>query len=179
MVAFEEKWVDITIPEINPKEKIKVSNFGRIKSFRVRPINGKILSGTYLGGYNVVAIERIDGKRKTLFVHRLVAENFVSKNSNNHSEIIHLDYDKSNNNADNLKWVTKAQCLKHKQNSKDYNKTKIRNSKLTEKKVKELKNLIYQNNHSLSELARMFNVTHTQVSRIKNGKNWAHIKVNV
>jgi hypothetical protein len=41
--------------------------------------------------------------QRTVYLHRLVAENFV-ENPNRHTEINHKDEDKTNNRAENLEW---------------------------------------------------------------------------
>lgn len=47
----------------------------------------------------------IDGKRRRVKVHRLVAEAFIP-NPLNLPEVDHDDRDKTNNNVSNLKWIT-------------------------------------------------------------------------
>lgn len=46
---------------------------------------------------------RLNGKQKTAYVHRLVAEAFIS-NPNGYKEINHKDENKANNCSDNLEW---------------------------------------------------------------------------
>ena len=55
------------------------------------------------------------GKRPKLYkVHTLVAEHFIDKpKSKVKLEINHLDGDKSNNNIDNLEWVTRQENMAH------------------------------------------------------------------
>lgn len=47
----------------------------------------------------------VEGKRKSIMVHRLVAEAFCD-NPNNYTIVHHIDGDRNNNKAENLEWVT-------------------------------------------------------------------------
>ena len=55
----------------------------------------------------MINIQAINGKRKGELIHRLVALHFVD-NPNNYTEVDHLDRDKENNNAENLRWCTRS-----------------------------------------------------------------------
>lgn len=57
-------------------------------------------------GYLVICAS-VDGKRKNLRVHRLVAEAFIP-NPNNLPMINHKDENKTNNNVENLEWCSCA-----------------------------------------------------------------------
>tara|TARA_R110000796_G_scaffold158453_1_gene275157 strand:- start:411 stop:869 length:459 start_codon:yes stop_codon:yes gene_type:complete len=57
-----------------------------------------------------------NGKKKTLKIHRLVALHYIP-NPENKPHIDHIDRDPSNNNIDNLRWVT---CLENHQNKGDF-----------------------------------------------------------
>ena len=82
-------------------------------------------------------------------VHRLVAEYFLTPKSPKHTVVGHLDYNKMNNAAVNLKWMTPEENYKHQQSSpivikeKKDRVTKYRDTprgaKLSVEKVAELK----------------------------------------
>lgn len=63
------------------------------------------------GGYMMIGMS--DGKKRTTFSeHRLVALLFLD-NPNNYTEVNHIDFDKSNNNVDNLEWISRSDNMKH------------------------------------------------------------------
>ena len=62
-------------------------------------------------------ILRKNGKSYNERVHRLVAKTYIS-NPNNNPEVDHIDRDKLNNSADNLRWVSRSENLKNRDVSK-------------------------------------------------------------
>ena len=97
----------------------EVSSFGRVRSLDrtvyfknskgKRTYKGKILKQKYHYGYAMVNINK-NKKLFCLYVHRLVAETFLPKPSDK-NVVNHIDGIKSNNNVNNLEWVT------HKENN--------------------------------------------------------------
>lgn len=88
-----------------------VSSLGRIKNTKTnRLLNPKELGN----GYKQVSLKMNDtGKFKKEYIHRLVAKYFI-ENPDNKKEVNHKDGNKSNNNMDNLEWVTPSENQKHK-----------------------------------------------------------------
>lgn len=78
----------------------KVSNYGRVKSVKKQLVLKTCGSGNR---YKTVAL--CNGMRKTFRVHRLIAAAFIP-NPDNKPCIDHIDGDRANNHADNLRWVT-------------------------------------------------------------------------
>lgn len=81
-------------------------------------------------GYKITSLKK-DGKYKMYYVHRLVAKYFI-QNTNNHLEVNHIDFDKSNNNYLNLEWCSRQENMNHFKNNSlfDYTTRKY-NSKFT------------------------------------------------
>lgn len=65
---------------------------------------GQLKQGLHTKGYKTVALTK-DGKTKSLFVHRIVAEAFIP-NKNNLPMVNHKDEDRTNNFVENLEWCT-------------------------------------------------------------------------
>lgn len=98
------------------RNQYAISNKGRIVSFREKTEDGKLLKGTLVQGYRVFKAKP-DGQNVTLFIHKIVAETFNKKSGRKAEFVIHLDHDKLNNKAENLKWVTREELNDHLKNS--------------------------------------------------------------
>ena len=106
---MKEIWKDIK----NFEGLYQVSNLGEVKSLeRIVTIGlgnkikleEKIMKFTKRSGYYNLVLRK-NGKRYSKQVHRLVAEAFIS-NPENKPQVNHKDFNKLNNNIDNLEWVT-------------------------------------------------------------------------
>jgi DNA invertase Pin-like site-specific DNA recombinase len=109
----------------------------------------------------------------------LVALHFVSQKADDDQFVIHLDYDKLNNEVTNLKWVTRAQLTAHNRlNPANLNKRKPstgKHYKLNPGKVKIIKQMLLSGKSRPKMIAKQFGITSTQVTRIKKGENWKHV----
>lgn len=82
----------------------EVSDHGEIKSLRSMKIRKPIFNSQ--NGYNALVLSG-DHFKKTMYVHRIVAEAFV-ENPKNYGFVNHKDENKLNNVVSNLEWCTKA-----------------------------------------------------------------------
>ena len=103
-----ELWKDI-----NGFKDYMISNMGRVKSKARLSRQNHVLPERILSqhhnssGYKYVDCVN-DFGRKHLLVHRLVAQAFVD-NPRCLNEVDHIDTNKENNNADNLRWCTHSE----------------------------------------------------------------------
>lgn len=121
------------------RNQYAVSNKGRLVSFRVEIGDGKILNGTLIQGYKTFKAKP-NGENITLFVHKIVAENFVKKTSKKAEFVIHLDHNKTNNKAENLLWVTRTELSEHLKQSPKlkayYNRGEAKATKIAKQEAK-------------------------------------------
>lgn len=123
--ADKEIWRDIRGYE----GLYKVSNFGRVKGLYF--INNKFkhpkehfLKPCVKDNKYLYVSLRKNGQRKNKYIHRLVAEAFLSKVEGKNI-VNHINYDVTNNKAENLEWCTQKEnvnysCehMKHQKNAK-------------------------------------------------------------
>jgi hypothetical protein len=158
----------------------EVSNYGRIKSFCYDKIEGRIVKPGVIKGFLNVSFMS-GGKKKSFLVHKITAEVFVDKTEEGQDTVIHLDWNKGNNNYSNLVWVTKSEAYKRmfkrihekRRNSKE---KIITYSKLNAEDVVRIKSML-QRGITQNVIAKLFCVSEMQITRIKRGENWSHIKV--
>lgn len=101
---FCEEWK----PVVDYETLYEVSSLGKVRSLR----SGKLLKYS-LGttGYQQVNLRK-DSKPRTMLVHRLVAQAFLS-NPNSLPQVNHIDENKANNSIENLEWCTSKHNANH------------------------------------------------------------------
>ncbi|WP_044173912.1 HNH endonuclease [Flectobacillus major] len=179
---WNEKWVDIPFTEVEVPPRYQVSNYGRLKSFQNDPVNGDVIAGSKIQGYKSLNIRAKGNKSLNRYVHKLVAEFFLKKDSEEKKFVIHLDHDKLNNHWENLKWVTRDEMTIHNRDNPAVRDKVIprrtKNYKLTESKVLMIKKMLRSDKNRLKMIAKQFGITHTQLNRIRSGENWGHVKLD-
>lgn len=191
---WDEQWKEIDLGEDKLRYNYAVSNYGRIVSFSESLEKGRLLKGSLVDGYLVFRYKQFQKteqgttiKNKQIFVHKLVADYFGSKENEDQQYVIHLDYNKLNNHIDNLKWTSKREMELHQQSNPNVllarEKRKeikpYKGHKLNATQVKRLKKKIFDPNRKtrLKILAKQFGISEMQLYRIKSGENWAHVTI--
>lgn len=113
-----EEWRDIAGYE----GLYQVSNLGRVRSLERKNCVGKRIRERVLGtyydtkGYAFVhlfkTIQEGKSKKRTVRVHRLVADAFIP-NLESKPEIDHIDGNTKNNRSDNLRWCTRSENIRN------------------------------------------------------------------
>lgn len=171
LLNLQKKLVSKELPEykkiaLKVKEELKLFN---------------ILKENYTNNYT----KSLRANRNTFggLTHRFVALLFISKPSDEHKFVGHLDHDKENNHHSNLKWMTLKENVEHNKNNplvitaKLKPKTSRENSKTTKLSTKDVMIIKKRINEGiqLSKLAKRYPVTETQLLRIKRGINWGSV----
>ena len=117
-------------------------------------------------GYKRITLQnRCVAKNK--FVHRLVAEAFIP-NPENKPQVNHIDGNKSNNNVENLEWVTQSEnrlhCLK-------YLNPQLKNNKNSKKVIQYSEdNKILNEFPSAKEASRVLHISQGHISEVCRGE---------
>ena len=172
-----EVWKPIDFETELPHAKYEVSSLGRVKSYAVDKIDGRMMKGSNVNGYLSVMV-RFDRKvSQTYYIHRLVAQAFLEKPKAEEKYVVHLDYNKKNNSRFNLKWMTEDELRIHNNHNPAILRSRSTGYKLTESDVRVIKRLLKSNKTRLSMIAKRFNITHTQLNRIRSGENWGRVSI--
>ena len=184
---WNEEWKELKFEEGALRKNYAISNYGRIVSYTNIILEGTIIRGGTLRGYKTMPI-RPFGKSKTLYVHKLVGENFLEKENDDQKFVIHVDFNKQNNYIENLKWTDKDEMFAHQQKNpvvleareKQKGRKTVQGHKLNATQVIRLKKKILDPNRKtrLKLIAKQFGISEMQLYRIKSGENWGHVKVS-
>lgn len=164
-------WADI------PKYEgvYQVSNKGKVRSLDRKIVHktgathlmkGRVLKEIMLGKYLGVQLSLL-GKIEKAYTHRLVALNFI-ENTHKKGTVNHKDGNKFNNHFTNLEWMTIQENIQH-ANETGLIKLKGENNpmcKFSDATVREVRKLAKSGEYKQIEIARMFQMSPMQVSRI-------------
>ena len=161
----------------------QVSNHGNVRSLnrvttrkngRELTINGQPMrQQKNHKGYLRVKL-KLNGKESAFFAHRLVAQAFLP-NLDNKPQVNHLNGIKHDNNVCNLEWCTQAENIEHAfANGFMAVGEKHGNARLTLYQVILIKQLLRQQENSLTDIAKKFKVGISTIHDIKSGRQWKH-----
>jgi len=181
----KEIWKQIASLKGKTTRNYAVSNQGRLASYG-EDLKDKLLLKPHLnGGFPLISVNS-KGRSKALFVHNAVAEAFLKKRNSKCDHVIHLDHNKANNEASNLKWVTQQEQIEHNKKSPLVREAIARKihtgataKKLNEKKVMQLKKELWDPKRKLTfkKLAEKYGIAEMNLYRIKSGEMWFHVHV--
>lgn len=155
--------------ELKGYSKYLISNFSRVKRKRDNALIGTAYTSDF---YHSIKLVNDEGKRKTIKLHRLVAETFIP-NPENKPEVNHIDGNKDNNLKENLEWVTRGENQKHSYKNKLRKPANINYDESLVVRVCEL----LEKGLSVTEVIKEINgaMNSTQVGKIKRRDTWSSI----
>jgi hypothetical protein len=130
-------------------------------------------------GYFRVSFYGENRKRYQFYIHRLIAIHFIP-NSENKSEINHIDGNPSNNDINNLEWCTKSENALHAYKlGLSYSNPKYgednHNSILNDSIVRDIRNR-YKNGERQCDISKDLNLSRVHINNIVLNKIWKHVK---
>lgn len=144
-------------------------------------VSNKVLT-THLDkdGYCKVRLVSLDG-RHTYSVHRLILENFKPVENMDKLQVNHIDGDKTNNSLNNLEWCTCSENILHAHRIGLKNQSGERNnaSKLKEKDVLEIIDLLLSKKYTQKEIGKRYGVSEQAIGDIKNHRRWCKYTENI
>ncbi|MHC1703490.1 MAG: NUMOD4 domain-containing protein [Tenuifilaceae bacterium] len=185
MIQKGKKYRQLTDEEWRPipgsENNYWISNYGRIKSYKINKKDGCFLKCSLLKNFRFIQLKYND-RLNTILVHKLVAQVWIPCPSEKHTIVTHLDRNLTNNHISNLKWLTQEESRKlNGEYCKKIFTGKIlpderHHAKLTPRDVVQLKTMLLRGTPQ-SKIAKMFCISEMQVTRIKRGENWGDIKI--
>lgn len=166
------------------RKKYALSSLGRVSSYSENiHLDGKLLKGSLTTGYKTLNLHR-PGSNGTLYLHREIARLFLKRASPKHKYVIHLNHNKLDNAAKNLKWATPEEMIRHQQLSpakisyKKIQSSRTVGLKLNAKDVRNIKKALADKKRrsTIKMLAEKYQVSEMTMYRIKSGENWSQVK---
>jgi hypothetical protein len=119
-----------------------------------------------------------NGRARTRRVHQLVCEAFHGERPSPEHEVRHLNGERTDNRASNLRWGTKAEnvadMVRHGTAGGPKGSTHP-NAKLSEQQVREIRARHDFGRELQKDLAKEYGVSAMLISRIVRRKSWLHI----
>lgn len=175
-VRFEQ-WKLITensVPNII-KDAYYISNFGRVYSTFTKRI--LTLTPTWNGYYRVF-LRLNNGTGRYYLVHRIVMIEFHIIDNYSNFQVNHIDCDKSNNDEENLEWVTASENILHAYRSGVKTKAKGEDcsyATITNQQADEIGKLLSTKQYSHKQISEITEVPIHIISNISSGSTWRDI----
>ena len=165
------------------EEYKKIKNFSHYRIYNTGKIYSEFInrfitptkdSGNYL--QNTIVDDF--GNRKTIKTHRLVAMAFLP-NPNNYPDVNHKDFNRQNNNVENLEWCTEEYNTHYtRDNHLEYNSQSYKKlSPLKEEQVLLVPTLMNYG-FSVKLIAKLYKVGHITIRNIIKKRTWRWLKLN-
>ena len=174
---MEEIWKKVE----SLNNRYEISNKGNIRNAETGKILKQFLSKF---GYKILTVRPEMYVQKNVRIHQLVAEAFLGEKPEGYV-INHKDGDKTNNNVENLEYVTPSQNNQHAldmglRKPPDMSKYALRGEKhpyatITENDVRMILELHEKTGFGCRRLAKLTGISYGVIDGILMGKTWKHV----
>ena len=151
---------DTGIVSIHGKQGYSVSKCGKVFGPK-----GELNAGIGKNGYKVVMLGRGDCR----YVHQIVAEHFIGP-APSKMVVMHIDEDKKNNSAENLKYGTQSENMKAAVNHNP--DAWLHRAVLSRDEARHIKTLDLSEYGSCTRIAKEYGVHPNTILDIKHGRTW-------
>ncbi len=161
------------IPDERLEDYYLVSNLGRIKSVRLNRI---LTPHFHTRNYYYISCQH-DGYRRNFLLHRLVAMAFVGNEDPRNTAVDHKNFNRKDNRAENLEWVTYKENSRRASVAGRMPKQIGQLSFRTHLKDEDVKKMFHLHDKGMTniEIGKIFGVKQPCVSLILNGKRWGYM----
>jgi hypothetical protein len=173
---IKEKWK----PVIGYEGLYEVSNKGRIKTLdksRGHKEKIKYILINNQTGYRQVLLCK-ENKKKTYKVARLVAQAFIP-NKYNRKTVNHKDYNRINDNVENLEWMSSKENSIHSYlRPRKFNNRKGENHpshRFTDKQILKIRGKYIPRIYTTTKLAKEYKTSQSLIWSIVKRKIWTHV----
>lgn len=168
------------------EDSYHVSNFGRVKSLIKNRYNGfgyyktpdRILKQSIASktGYLVLNL-----KRKTHYVHRLVAAEFHLNEDFKTLDVNHKNGTKTDNHFQNLEWLNRSDNCQHAQDTGLAKARNLKNATISEQTAIKILIKHLETGYGKTLLKRHYfpSVSHSCIQGITNNKSWKNLPRNI
>lgn len=158
----------------------EISEFGRIRSYRVRGVNvgdmcerpRRLTPCHDSYGYPLIMLRDLKGGSHVRTVHKLVALAFHGPRPDGMQLVRHLNGKKCDNHWTNLAYGTLQDNADDMMRlGEQFHGSQLKQSKLTESEVAEIHQRLRQGGR-LAVIGREFNISPSAIASIRDGKTW-------
>lgn len=147
-----------------PKDqRYLVTSDGKVIGPKGRALKPRI----HMHGYVRMSVVA-DGVTRDFYVHRVVCETFHGPAANPSMQVDHINGNRCDNRAENLRWVTKTANLERRKHPVG---DAHHNTLLSDDQVRDIRSAV----GSQAEIAKRFCVSREHVRDIRNGKGRRHV----
>lgn len=154
----------------------QVSNVGRVKSLKRFLVKEERIMGLHDNGRGYLNVRlRKDSRGNVKYIHRLVAETFIS-NLENKQEVNHKNGDKSDNRVENLEWCSPEENREHaiRTGLMAFEGENNGMAKFSQQTILELRKEFELGDKTRKELSEKYGISLTHTRSIINKSRWNH-----